>query len=269
MVDSATYSGSVPDYYDRCLGPAWFDAFASDSGATASPQPVRRRAGDRLRYRPCDPAAARAPRPERSAGRHGLEQVDAGLRARQAPRLPAHRWREADAMNLPFADGEFAAVVCAFGFMFVPDKSAAFREAARVLKAGGILFFDVWDRIEENPHNATVRTSSKACSRAMKKCASGFPTKCTTPRCYGGFSRRRALTSSTSRRNAFRSIASAREPLPPARFVARRGRSSSRSEGRRSTKWWRNSPRRSRGVGGADPYRGFAQAVMVEARRRA
>ncbi|HSS70916.1 MAG TPA: class I SAM-dependent methyltransferase [Casimicrobiaceae bacterium] len=31
MVDtSANFSGAVPEYYDKCLGPAWFDAFAAD-----------------------------------------------------------------------------------------------------------------------------------------------------------------------------------------------------------------------------------------------
>lgn len=46
------------------------------------------------------------------------------------------------------------AVVCGFGVMFVSDKKAAFAEARRVLKEGGILLFNLWDRIEENPHNA-------------------------------------------------------------------------------------------------------------------
>jgi ubiquinone/menaquinone biosynthesis C-methylase UbiE len=37
-------------------------------------------------------------------------------------------WREADAASLPFDAGEFSAVVCAFGVMFVPDKRAVFRD---------------------------------------------------------------------------------------------------------------------------------------------
>jgi predicted TPR repeat methyltransferase len=31
MVDTrAAYGGTIPEYYDRCLGPAWFDAFGDD-----------------------------------------------------------------------------------------------------------------------------------------------------------------------------------------------------------------------------------------------
>jgi len=59
-------------------------------------------------------------------------------------------WRHADAMQLPFADGTFDAVVCQFGAMFFPDKSKAYSEAHRVLKPGGVFIFNVWDRIEEN-----------------------------------------------------------------------------------------------------------------------
>ena len=59
-------------------------------------------------------------------------------------------WRRADAMSLPFADGELDAVVCQFGVMFFPDKPKAFAEARRVLRDGGVFLFSVWDRIEEN-----------------------------------------------------------------------------------------------------------------------
>jgi SAM-dependent methyltransferase len=59
-------------------------------------------------------------------------------------------WRQADAMQLPFPDSAFDAVVCQFGVMFFPDKSKAFSEARRVLRPGGVFFFNVWDRIAEN-----------------------------------------------------------------------------------------------------------------------
>jgi len=59
-------------------------------------------------------------------------------------------WRVADAMQLPFANESFDAVVCQFGVMFFPDKATAFTEVRRVLAPGGVFVFNVWDRIEEN-----------------------------------------------------------------------------------------------------------------------
>jgi SAM-dependent methyltransferase len=65
-------------------------------------------------------------------------------------------WRQADAMQLPFRDGTFDAVVCQFGVMFFPEKAKAFSEAHRVLRSGGVLVFNVWDRLEENEFADTV-----------------------------------------------------------------------------------------------------------------
>jgi SAM-dependent methyltransferase len=71
----------------------------------------------------------------------------------------AVEWRQADAMRLPFPDAAFDAVVCQFGVMFFPDKAAAFSEARRVLRPGGVFVFNVWDRIEENEFADAVTTA--------------------------------------------------------------------------------------------------------------
>ena len=63
-------------------------------------------------------------------------------------------WVEADAMNLPFADREFALVTVAFGLRNIADTSRGLAEMARVLRPGGrlaILEFSI-------PANPAVRT---------------------------------------------------------------------------------------------------------------
>lgn len=71
----------------------------------------------------------------------------------------AVEWRQADAMRLPFPDESFDAVVCQFGVMFFPDKQRSFAESRRVLNAGGIYIFNVWDRIEDNEFADVVTTA--------------------------------------------------------------------------------------------------------------
>ena len=155
MVDlSANFAGSIPEYYDKCLGPAWFHAFAADLAQRLAVKPaghvlelacgtgiVTRRLRERI-----DPTL-----------RLVASDLSKAMLNFARSKLIDHGgidWREADAASLPFDDGEFGALVCAFGIMFVPDKRAAFREARRVLEKGGILLFNVWDRIERNRHVA-------------------------------------------------------------------------------------------------------------------
>jgi demethylmenaquinone methyltransferase/2-methoxy-6-polyprenyl-1,4-benzoquinol methylase len=47
------------------------------------------------------------------------------------------RWIEADALRLPFPDGNFQLVTSAFGFRNLADYDAGWREIARVLAPGG------------------------------------------------------------------------------------------------------------------------------------
>ena len=65
-------------------------------------------------------------------------------------------WRQADAMQLPFADQSFDAVVCQFGVMFFPDKAQGVRRGAARSRAGGVFLFNAWDRIEDNEFADTV-----------------------------------------------------------------------------------------------------------------
>ena len=65
-------------------------------------------------------------------------------------------WLAADALALPFDDGEFDLVVCQFGMMFFPDRVAAYREMQRVLEPGGSTLVTVWGSIDENPHARDV-----------------------------------------------------------------------------------------------------------------
>jgi SAM-dependent methyltransferase len=147
----ATFDGSIPEYYDSCLGPAWFDGMGKELAGLLPANPggalleiacgtglVTRRLRQRL-----DPSlrmvASDFSKAMLDYARDKLGDVD-GI-----------EWREADAAKLPFGDREFGAVACSFGVMFVPDRKAVFSEARRVLKDGGTFIFSVWDRIENNP----------------------------------------------------------------------------------------------------------------------
>jgi len=58
---------------------------------------------------------------------------------------PDCAFREADVERLPFADGSFDAVVCAFGLGHFPRAEAALAECARVLVPGGRIALAWWD----------------------------------------------------------------------------------------------------------------------------
>ena len=54
----------------------------------------------------------------------------------------------------------FDVVVCQFGVMFYPDRAKSYSEACRVLKPGGSLIFNVWDRIETNEFAEVVTAAA-------------------------------------------------------------------------------------------------------------
>ena len=155
------FTGSIPALYEEHLVPLIFRPYAEDLArrlATSVPSRVLEiAAGTGVVTRQLASAL-----PEAStivATDLNRPMLD------QAERIGTVRpveWREADAMDLPFEAGEFDAVVCQFGVMFFPVKAAAFAEARRVLRPGGTLLFNVWDRIEENEFAAEITAALAA-----------------------------------------------------------------------------------------------------------
>ncbi len=144
------FTGSIPENYDRYMVPLIFAPFAADlarRAASLSPGAVLEiAAGTGVVTR------ALAPKLSPSAS-YVVTDLNQPMLDYAAARQPADRritWRQADALALPFETAAFDLVCCQFGAMFFPDRAAAYREARRVLKPGGHLLFNVWDRIEEN-----------------------------------------------------------------------------------------------------------------------
>lgn len=155
MSSDQVFAGSIPKLYDTYLVPLIFAPYAADLARRLAARPVSRlleiAAGTGVVTR-----AMAAALPESvSIVATDLNQAMLDQAAAAGTRR-AVEWRQADAMQLPFADATFDTVVCQFGVMFFPEKAKAFAEARRVLKSGGVFLFNVWDRIGENEFADTV-----------------------------------------------------------------------------------------------------------------
>jgi ubiquinone/menaquinone biosynthesis C-methylase UbiE len=60
-------------------------------------------------------------------------------------------WREGDAASMPFLARSFDVVLCQASLMFFPDVTGALAEMARVVRDGGTVAVQVWDRLEDQP----------------------------------------------------------------------------------------------------------------------
>lgn len=91
-----------------------------------------------------------------ATGRLAGVDVNAGMLAvahdRTPRRAPAIEWTEASALELPFEDDSYDAVVSQQGIQFVPDIPRAVAEMARVARPGHTVAVTAWTRIEETPY---------------------------------------------------------------------------------------------------------------------
>jgi SAM-dependent methyltransferase len=154
------FTGSIPQIYDTHLVPLIFEPYAADLAdrlaARVPDRVLELAAGTGVVTRAM---ASVLPESVSIVGTDLNQSMIDFASARGTQR--AVKWRQADALHLPFENDTFDAVVCQFGVMFFPDKSKAFAEARRVLRLGGVFIFNVWDRIEENEF-ADVVTSALA-----------------------------------------------------------------------------------------------------------
>ena len=144
------FAGSVPELYERLMVPLIFEDYARDLAervVRAAPQDIlETAAGTGVVTRAL---VSRLPANVRYVATD-LNQPMLDHAAAKQPDRSRVTWRQVDALALPFEDKKFDIVVCQFGALFLPDKVAAYREARRVLKPRGHLFFSVWDRISAN-----------------------------------------------------------------------------------------------------------------------
>lgn len=150
------FSGSIPRLYETYLVPLIFEPYAKD---------LRQRLGSMRVSRILEVAAGTGVVTRALATLENVSIIATDLNQAmldEAAAVGTARpvgWQQADAMALPFPDGEFDAAVCQFGAMFFPDKAKAFSEIRRVLKPGGVFIFNVWDRISENEFADSISTA--------------------------------------------------------------------------------------------------------------
>jgi SAM-dependent methyltransferase len=150
------FSGSVPELYDRHLGPLLFAPYAADLASRAARTRPRRilelacgtgiLTRELIRSLPADADIT-------------ASDLSEGMLAVAKSRIDDDRvrWRQADALALPFDAATFDLIVCQFGVMFFPDKPAAAAQVRRVLRPGGTYLFNVWGALGDNPLAAVAQ----------------------------------------------------------------------------------------------------------------
>lgn len=146
------FSGSIPKQYDKYLGPLLFEFSAKDLAKRVS-QKIP--ADSKVLEIACGTGISteylRESLPEStSIMATDLNEAMLDFAKQKHGKLKNVEYKIADALNLPFEDESFDAVICQFGIMFFPDKQKGLSEMIRVLKPNGIIAFNVWDSLDKN-----------------------------------------------------------------------------------------------------------------------
>lgn len=166
---SSKFTGIIPESYDRGLGPVFFKPHAKVLADRVTPT-----VGDTVLELAAGTGILTNQILDRIDSTKEVTVTDLNEEMLQVlrSRVPAGRVsvQTADACALPLADELFDTVVCQFGYMFFNDKPLALRETFRVMRPGGRLTFNVWDKVE---HHAFVATAMEVVTEMF----SGNPPK--------------------------------------------------------------------------------------------
>lgn len=168
--NSAEFVGSIPDLYDRGLGPVIFADYAramAEFVALSAPRTVlETAAGTGIVTRALRDHLLAATKITATDLNGPMLDIATDKFAQGEVTLQV-----ADAQALPFGDTMFDAIVCQFGIMFYPDRPKSYREALRVLRPGGRYFFSVWDA---HRYNGFARVADAAVKDAFPVDPPGF-----------------------------------------------------------------------------------------------
>lgn len=149
METNIAFSGTIPETYDKYLGPLLFEPYAKDIIERIKKKKFLNvlelacGTGRVTQYlRDILPADARIVATDINPDMLNIAQNKITGKNIE--------WKEADMQNIPFKDSEFDLVICQFGIMFVPDKEKAYSEIYRVLKKDGMFLFNTWNKLEKN-----------------------------------------------------------------------------------------------------------------------
>lgn len=158
MTSETSWVESMPEIYDRCLGPALFAPFAEHLATIAeSLHPARV-----LEVAAGTGIATAALARHLPGATITATDLNPGMVDRGRQQVPGATWQPADGQALPFPSGSVDLVVCQFGVMFFPDRRLALTEVARVLAPGGTLLLATWDELARSTFASAVAAALEA-----------------------------------------------------------------------------------------------------------
>ncbi len=149
MSTNTVFTNTIAENYEKYRGPMFFEPYAKDLAKRLNSKNITS-----ILETACGTGqVTRLLRKQLPGAKITATDLNAGMLELATKIINPEdkiEWFIADAMELPFDENTFDAVICQFGMMFVPDKQKAVNEAYRVLKPGGRFVFSTWDSIEKS-----------------------------------------------------------------------------------------------------------------------